>query len=268
MIIKVSTPHLELWQIDGEFSNHPHIHENELQITIPIFGHCQFTLVNRHYRLVDGGGLVQHPKEQHFFEIGSQSGVLIFKVSQNSLKELTGQEEFEFAVQQKFDPKFIREKFRNWTNALLTCGTADRLAQEELESQVLFYLLGALAGNHKNDPNRTVRIPAHYSDPQMGKVLEYIHENYRNDIRVDKLAFMALQSRYHFIRSFKAMMGVTPYQYVLLLRMEEAKRLLKRSIQSVTEISFSLGFSSVSQFQRTFVKTVGMTPTQFRNSSN
>ncbi|WP_010271949.1 helix-turn-helix domain-containing protein [Paenibacillus senegalensis] len=268
MIIQVSTPHLELWQIEGEFSNQPHFHENEFQITIPIVGECQFTLGSRHYTLEDGGGIVQHPKERHFFEIGSQSGVFILKVNQHSIKELIGKDDVEFAVLQKFDPRLLRDKFRSWTNALLACSKADRIAQDELESQVLFYLLRALAGNHQNRFHSSWRIPELCLDPHMATVLEYIRENFRNEIQIDELAATALQSRYHFIRSFKAMIGVTPYQYVLQLRMEEAKRLLKRSAQSVTEIGFSVGFSSVSQFQRAFVKMVGMTPTQYRNLSS
>lgn len=266
MIIQVTTPQLELWQIEGTFSNQPHVHENEFQITIPLFGNCDFMLGNRPYSLGNGGGLVQHPRERHYFEMGPQAGVLIFKVNQDSWKKLTGQENFEFDVRQKFDPGFMREKFRKWTNTLLAYDGGDRLAQEEVESQVLYYLRGTLIGNHKSVFDPAGKAHTLHSDRHLGKVLEYMHASFRNEIRVDDLASMALQSRYHFIRSFKVAMGVTPYQYVLLLRIEEAKRLLKGTGDSVTQISFGLGFSSVSQFQRAFFKGVGCTPKEFRNS--
>ncbi|NOU93713.1 helix-turn-helix domain-containing protein [Paenibacillus sp. LMG 31456] len=270
MIVQISTPQLELWRIEGEFINLPHSHENEYQITIPIHGACLLTQENKNYRLVDGSGLVQHPQDQHYFEIGVQSGVLIFKVNQNSLKELTRREEIEFSLRQQFDPSFLSEKFRKWMSTLLAYDPTDRLAQEEMESQILSYLYGALSGNHKSnsytDPNERASLPG--TDPYMGKALEYIHAHYTDEIEIHTLASIALQSRFHFIRSFKAAIGVTPYQYVLRLRMDEARRKLQRSSMSITDISFSLGFSSVSQFYRAFVKAVGLTPEQFRNSFN
>lgn len=268
MIVQISTPKLEVWRIDGEFINLPHFHEQDFQITIPLHGSCQITQENKSYSLVDGHALVQHPQAQHFFEIGAQSSVLIFKVSQNSLKELTKHEELEFALRQQFDPSFLNEKFRKWMSILLAYDPADRLAQEELESQVLHYLYGALSGNHKNNSNSDTRTIVLGTDQFMGKVLDYMHAHYTNDIEIETLASIALQSRYHFIRSFKAAIGVTPYQYVLRLRMDEARLKLQRTGMSVTDISLGLGFSSVSQFYRTFVKAVGTTPEQFRNSCN
>ncbi|MCR8633708.1 helix-turn-helix domain-containing protein [Paenibacillus radicis (ex Xue et al. 2023)] len=268
MIVQITTPQLELWRIEGEFVNLPHFHDNEYQITIPIYGSCLLTQENKNYRLVDGSGLVQHPQDHHYFEIGTQSSVLVFKINQNSLKELARSEEIEFALRQQFDPSFLSEKFRKWMSALLAYDPTDRLAQEEMESQVLYYLYGALSGNHKSNTDLIERASLVSTDPFMGNVLEYIHAQYTNEVEIDTLASIALQSRYHFIRSFKAAFGVTPYQYVLRLRMDEAKLKLQRSGMSITDISLSLGFSSVSQFYRAFVKAVGSTPEQFRNSFN
>ncbi|MFP3391637.1 helix-turn-helix domain-containing protein [Brevibacillus sp. SIMBA_040] len=55
--------------------------------------------------------------------------------------------------------------------------------------------------------------------------------------------------------------------HVLLLRIGKAKELLLRSATTVTDISFTLGFSSPSQFFRIFAKQVGATPEQYRVKS-
>mgnify|MGYP001225574811 CR=1 FL=1 len=266
MIMTVTTPQLELWRIEGEFANVPHAHENECQITVPIHGTCRFTLENKKYDLSGGLGLVQHPRDRHHFEIGSESGVLIFKVKMDSLQDMARAGQIELAVRQQFDPSRLSERFRGWTNALLDGGRTDRLAQDEMESQVLDYLFGVLSGNHKTRAIPGTPRSSRGTDRYMDGVLEYIHSRYTEAIEIDELASIALQSRYHFIRSFKAAVGLTPYQYVLWLRMEEAKRKLGGSGLTVTDISYSLGFSSVSQFYRAFAKAVGMTPEKYRDA--
>ncbi|WP_080832234.1 helix-turn-helix domain-containing protein [Cohnella massiliensis] len=265
MIVQMATPQLELWRIDGEFVNLPHTHDDEFQITVPIRGACRFTQENKDYDLQIGDGLVQHPRERHSFHIGLQSGVLIFKVRQSRMKELAGGKEPEFSLRQRLDPSSVAGKFRKWTNALLACDPSDRLAKEETETQVLSYLYNALSGNQPRDRGRAPSAAVFGTDPFLGRVLDYIHANYAGEIRIDTLAELAAQSRYHFIRSFKAETGSTPYQYVLRLRMEEAKRRLRNSDESVTDIGFGLGFSSASQFYRVFMKAVGVTPEQFRH---
>lgn len=265
MIIQLSTPKLELWRIDGQFSNQPHVHENDFQITIPIYGHCEFTLENRPYSLMNGGGLVQHPKEKHYFEIGPRSGVLIFKLNQNGLKHHSLQEHTEFAISQQFDVSFMTEKFRKWSSVLLSSDPSDLLVQEELEAEILYFLFDKMDGSHKlMAESSAMRVPC--ADPHMSKALDFIHANYKTDVRIDTLAALAITSRYHFIRSFKELTGLTPYQYVLQLRIEEAKRLLRATNRTVTEISFSLGFSSASQFQRLFARAVEATPSDYRRA--
>ncbi|MFC0391924.1 helix-turn-helix domain-containing protein [Paenibacillus mendelii] len=95
------------------------------------------------------------------------------------------------------------------------------------------------------------------SDQHFSRVLDYIHGHYTEQMSVDKLSSIALQSRYHFIRTFRTLTGLTPYQYVLQLRIEKAKDQLGSTATTVEEISYNLGFSSASQFYRAFLKSTG-----------
>ncbi|MFB9327981.1 helix-turn-helix domain-containing protein [Paenibacillus aurantiacus] len=268
MIVQIVTPQLELWRIGGQFSNLPHAHEGEFQVTVPVNGTCFFTQENKEYMVAGGSGLVQHPLENHSFNMGHDAEVLVFKIGRGSLQELVPYTELEFAVRQAFDPTIVSRHFRRWMGALLACDPTDRLAQEETETAVLQFLLGNLAGSHDHASKTYTDLPvgAFSSDPYLRHVLEYIHAHYADEIHIDALASIALQSRFHFIRSFKNAVGVTPYQYVLLLRIEEAMRRLERTELSVTDISCSLGFSSPSQFYRAFARSAGMTPEKWRNS--
>lgn len=263
MIMQITTPRLELWRIEGAFRNEPHVHEDDYQVTVPLDGPCLFTHDSRDYRLAGGSGLVQHPKDRHSFEIETGASVLIFKIKQYGFREIGGADAPEFALHQQFEPSRMSGRFRQWTNALLACASRDRLAQEEVESQVFAYLERALIGNHRGSAQDRAVMTA--GDPYMRQALAYIDDHYKEEIRIDTLAAIALLSRFQFIRSFKTAVGQTPYQYVLRLRMDEAKRLLRHTGLPVTDIAYSLGFASISQFYRSFAKSVGTSPEKYRH---
>jgi len=75
-----------------------------------------------------------------------------------------------------------------------------------------------------------------------------------------------LNISYVWFRSyFKKHTGFSPYDYLLNIRINHARLLLKNSGISVKEISRSSGFESQQQFSKTFKKKTGITPIQFRN---
>jgi AraC family transcriptional regulator len=79
---------------------------------------------------------------------------------------------------------------------------------------------------------------------------------------------VARLSAYHFARQFKATTGLPPHQYVILRRVERAKRLLREGTDSsLAEIAAQAGFYDQSQFSHHFKRLVGVTPRQFRTPS-
>ena len=81
---------------------------------------------------------------------------------------------------------------------------------------------------------------------------------------VAALAKVASVSEAHFIRSFRATFGETPHRYLQRRRVERSMFLLRETDCSVTEICFSVGFSSLGTFSRTFREIVGETPSEYR----
>jgi AraC-like DNA-binding protein len=71
-------------------------------------------------------------------------------------------------------------------------------------------------------------------------------------------------SRFHFIRQFEALFGVTPHQLRIQARLDRAKQLLARGQHSVTEVCMELGFSSLGSFSGSFARRVGETPSAYR----
>lgn len=95
--------------------------------------------------------------------------------------------------------------------------------------------------------------------------LLYINEHFREEVNLEKYAEIAHLSLGRFSHLFTKKAGISPYKYVLSLRIEEAKELLKYSSMSVSEVAASIGIEESSYFSRIFRKCTGYSPTEYRN---
>src|SRR5262249_43369763 len=79
-----------------------------------------------------------------------------------------------------------------------------------------------------------------------------------------ELARVARMSPYHFVRTFRAVIGMTPYQFVLRTRLHRAAVRLRRSNASISTIAFDAGFNDLSTFNRRFRRLMGASPRAYR----
>ncbi|MFF2888328.1 helix-turn-helix domain-containing protein [Paenibacillus sp. NPDC057967] len=258
--MQIRLPNIELYKIENEFVNIPHAHHHEYQITVPIKGSCEFYYESRPMELRAGEGLVVHPADRHCFQMSNDSGIIIVIAKEKLITQACREEQ---PIQRPFAPAAILTYFQRCASRFITMDHMDALAVEETESLALAELGAMLASKGRLNAEPALKAER-ATDWSMMQVLDYIRTHYTEQLEIDQLAAIALQSRYHFIRSFKLATGVTPYQYVLRLRVEEAKRQLRGSTHTVTDISYMVGFSSTSPFYRVFMKFTGMTPERFR----
>jgi len=71
-------------------------------------------------------------------------------------------------------------------------------------------------------------------------------------------------SPYHFLRTFRQVVGVTPHQFILRTRLNRAAVRLRRSSESVSTIAFEAGFNDLSTFNRRFRRVMGASPSAYR----
>lgn len=96
-------------------------------------------------------------------------------------------------------------------------------------------------------------------------VLRHIEQHLERAFSVSELADLACCSPFHFQRQFRALFGLSVYQYLQLLRWKQASyRLAFRTEQSITDIGFSAGFQNSESFSRAFRQLSGQSPRQFR----
>jgi AraC-like DNA-binding protein len=103
-----------------------------------------------------------------------------------------------------------------------------------------------------------------YLYPRITRAKLFIDNSYYNPIDLDALAEEANFSKFHFIRLFKTIYGITPHQYLIKVRIEKAKQFLQSSA-SVSSICCWVGFDSNSSFTGLFKKITGFTPSAFQN---
>ncbi len=125
----------------------------------------------------------------------------------------------------------------------------------------------ALIKKYGETANYIPQLKGGLSRAHIRKVLAYIEENIDKDIRLDELAALSGLSRFHFARSFRESLGETPYQFILKMRIQRAKKLLVRPEWNVRQIASATGFADVSQFSRMFRKSTGATPTIWRRQA-
>ncbi len=85
-------------------------------------------------------------------------------------------------------------------------------------------------------------------------------------IDLDALAALACMSKYHFLRTFRRIVGVTPYRFTLDLRLRRAAVALRTTREPVAAIAFGAGFGDLSTFNHRFRAAFGAAPTAFRNA--
>jgi len=99
---------------------------------------------------------------------------------------------------------------------------------------------------------------------RMHDIVEYLEEHYTEELSLDKLANRFFLSREHICRRFKQEQGINISNYLIQLRIEQAKRWLSQTEEKIYSISVNLGYQNEKYFSKLFKKEVGMTPAQFR----
>jgi AraC-like DNA-binding protein len=121
------------------------------------------------------------------------------------------------------------------------------------------------------------RIPLNFSKPERGlsekdgsrmnRVMQFLLQNRFREVTLKQTASVANLSKEAFCRFFKLRTRKTFTQYLIELRINEAKKLLQERDLGISEIAFQVGFENLSYFNRSFKKITGKTPREFKSSA-
>lgn len=135
---------------------------------------------------------------------------------------------------------------------------------EPLRYQSMVTLLQSFA-EQLSEHAESLAIIEEGSEPTaIAKARKYIHANLDQPLPLGLVARQAGLSESHFCRLFKDSAGLTLTDYVNRCRIDWAKRELLKPEARISEIAFLIGYQSLSQFNRSFARIVGLSPTLYR----
>jgi AraC-like DNA-binding protein len=111
-------------------------------------------------------------------------------------------------------------------------------------------------GSKPARPSRMSPDAAH----RLGPALQFMHEHYREPISLGQLAAKCFMSTSHFRKSFRQVLGKTPYQFILAYRISMAMIELRLGVKTCSAVAMDNGFPTLSSFVRKFRSTTGVSP--------
>lgn len=101
----------------------------------------------------------------------------------------------------------------------------------------------------------------------MQDAVEYINKSYASEITLDSIAKKCSLSRSFFSKKFKEVTGFGFSEYLTLVRIKSAERLLAEGKKNVTDIAFECGFNDSSYFASKFKELIGITPKKYQKEN-
>jgi AraC family transcriptional regulator len=94
-----------------------------------------------------------------------------------------------------------------------------------------------------------------------------MRDNLGNPLTIDDMARSAMFSKFHFTRVFQRVTGISPGRFLSALRLQHAQQLLVSTPLRIADISQRVGYNSVGTFSSRFSRSVGMSPTDYRQQA-
>lgn len=160
-------------------------------------------------------------------------------------------------VQIDFQEKIVEEFYK-----IFNYIKSEKPGYQQICTGLVIYILGLIISLKKNENFKSSEI-----EKSIQKACLFIRDNLNQNINVEGMAESLKIDYSIFRKAFKKYTGLSPIQYHLSLRMQQAAYLLTNSNQSIKEISFNLGFSSVFYFSKLFKEKMNATPSDFREKS-
>lgn len=113
--------------------------------------------------------------------------------------------------------------------------------------------------------NGQLLLLASKKDSRVLLLIDFIRSHYTDNISLQQMADLVSLNPFHLVRLFKKSVGVSPYNYLLIIRAERAKELLRKGFK-VQDAASASGFNDASHFNRMFYKIAGISPKSFRSS--
>lgn len=236
-----------------------HIHDS-FSIGINLKGESFYTNKDNKYRFKEGLLAVINPNELHscnsISKINHEYYMLYldttwcFELQKSIYNKITS---FQNYPENLIDDLTLSKKFITLCKLLFSTATIEEKQNELIEFFIKLF--------EDKLPINIEKI----EDKNFEKICKYLNKNYKDNISLEQIAKKFELNPFYIIRLFKSNINMTPHKYLLNIKINYSKELLKRGF-TIVEAALECGFVDQSHFHRNFLNIVASTPNQYRKN--
>ena len=99
------------------------------------------------------------------------------------------------------------------------------------------------------------------------EAVTFIQQNYQRDITVEEIAGTCKLNRSYFSKLFKAVIGCTPQEFIIRLRLTKAAEQMRMTGDPIGDIARRCGYPNQLHFSQAFKKRYGLPPREWRKEN-
>lgn len=250
---------LEAYYFEGIVQKFPlHFHEYYV-IGFIESGRRYLSCKNREYTVTPGDLLLFNPGDNHTCQqcdgqpMDYRSINIQREAMSSAVREITGEAYVPYFTEQVVFRSELVPLLRELHLMIMQ-------DEKDFRKEELFYLLLEQLIEEYADRE----LPAPNIAPSAGiqGVCDFLQQHYMDNITLNDLSRLVGLSKYYLLRSFTKQEGISPYNYLITVRINKAKKLLEQGVSPV-ETALRTGFVDQSHFSNFFKKQIGLTPRQY-----
>jgi AraC-like DNA-binding protein/ligand-binding sensor protein len=250
---------VEFWQL----AHHGKKHENPFCALLAEHPATLAVCLQAHQNMIDHTGLLPHTVTCPF---GLTETAIPVKLASRVIGYLRIGQVLRHAPAKSDESKVARELKRHgvsFTQELRKAWEKNPLIFPERYNAIV-RLLSFFAEQLSALANQIVLEQSNAEPPLVLKAREYIEKHKSEELSLADVAEAAGASVFHFCKVFHKATGLKFTDYVARVRLEDARNRLLNPNLRISEIAYDVGFQSLTQFNRTFKRVFGQSPTEFR----
>ena len=243
------TKHDDLTVLSAKFNNfeyRKHSHE-EYAIGVTLKGIQKYWLEGEMLNSSPGGIMLFRPEQLHDGCSGDKTGLeyVMSYIPRQLFEQVSGNNDvLKFSSPIIYDRK-LAETIIQLTRSI-EAGHGELLISELIMNVI----------NRSAETDDELRTPKNYK--AVRQAIEMMHDNFEAPLKLDEICAEVGMSKFHFIRQFKAIKGLSPYQFFLGRRIEQAKKYIDEG-KELYAVMLECGFYDLSHFNRQFKSVYGLT---------
>lgn len=245
-----------------------HIHKDMVEIVLMIKGSQVYTVNNKEYTVNSGEAFITLPNELHSSGSYPEDKSLIYYIIINLENEKLSLGYDDIDIKRICDIIYgINNrvfKINTGIGEFCECIINEYYSENSLKNTNLRNQISNLI---LNITDCILNNLTNYTKSDFWYILEYIDTHINEDISVTKLSRIANLSVSRFKTKFRQEVGIPPKEYFLRQKVDLAKEMLLSTEDSITDISFNLGFMSSQYFSTVFKRYTSITPTNYRKNN-